>query len=127
MQIVYQKETGIFHLYNDAISYIMMILPNGHMGQLYFGKRVNAEKDYSYLLEMAPRPMSSYLDDDAKRFSLEHIKQEYGVYGSTDFRHPATETEAGLWISDSGNIGFRKASLSLRDCRQPIRNHKRKR
>ena len=95
MQIVYQKETGIFHLYNDAISYIMMILPNGHMGQLYFGKRVNAEKDYSYLLEMAPRPMSSYLDDDAKRFSLEHIKQEYGVYGSTDFRHPAIEILQG--------------------------------
>ena len=27
----------------------------------------------------------------ARNYSLEHCKQEYPSYGSTDFRHPAVE------------------------------------
>lgn len=102
MHIIYQEETKIFHLYNDNVSYIMKVLPNGHLGQLYFGRRVNTDKDYSYLLEMMSRPMASYLLDDEKLFSLEHIRQEYGVYGTTDFRRPAVEIlqENGSRISD---------------------------
>lgn len=102
MHIIYQDETKIFHLYNDNVSYIMKVLPNGHLGQLYFGRRINADKDYSYLLEMMSRPMASYLLDDEKLFSLEHIRQEYGVYGTTDFRRPAVEIlqENGSRISD---------------------------
>lgn len=80
MDIIYQEERRIFHLYNDEISYLMMVLPNGHLGQLYFGKRIGVEKDYSYLLEMMPRAMSSYVFDDEKMFSLAHVRQEYGVY-----------------------------------------------
>lgn len=95
MNIIYQEERRIFHLYNDEISYLMMVLPNGHLGQLYFGKRIGVEKDYSYLLEMMPRAMSSYVFDDEKMFSLAHIRQEYGVYGSTDFRSPAIEILQG--------------------------------
>jgi len=91
MDIIYQKESQIFHLYNDTISYVMKVLDNGTLGQLYFGKRIPAQKDYSYLLEMLPRPMSSCVFDEDKAFSLEHIRQEYGVYGSTDYRHPAVE------------------------------------
>lgn len=102
MNILFQENTKTFHLYNDYISYIMMILPNGHMGQLYFGKRINENKDYSYLLEMAPRPMTSYIFDEDRLFSLEHVKQEYAVYGTTDYRHPALEIvqENGSRISD---------------------------
>ena len=39
--IVFHKETKTFHLYNDKISYIMCVLKNGHMGHLYFGKRID--------------------------------------------------------------------------------------
>ena len=102
MNIIYQEEKRIFHLYNDEISYLMIVLPNGHLGQLYFGKRISERKDYSYLLEMMPRAMSSYIFDDEKRFSLAHVKQEYGVYGTTDFRSPAIEIlqKNGSRISD---------------------------
>ncbi len=112
MRIIYQEETKIFHLCNDAVSYIMMVLPNGHLGQLYFGRRVNADKDYSYLLEMMSRPMASYLWSDAKRFSLEHIKQEYGVYGTTDFRRPAIEILQG---NGSRIVDFRFKDFSITD------------
>ena len=35
--------------------------------------------------------MTSYIYEWDKSFSLEHIRQEYPVYGTTDYRHPAIE------------------------------------
>jgi alpha-galactosidase len=51
---------------------------------------------------MAPRPMTSYVFEGDRTFSLEHLKQEYPVYGTTDYRHPAVEIqqENGSRISD---------------------------
>ena len=36
-QIIFHEETKTFHLYNEKISYILCVLENGHLGQLYFG------------------------------------------------------------------------------------------
>ena len=91
MSILYYENTKTFHLCNKEISYIMSVLPNGHMGQLYFGKRVAEREDYSYLYETASRPMTSYVFEGDRSLSLEHVRQEYGVYGTTDFRRPAIE------------------------------------
>ncbi len=46
--IVFHKETKTFHLYNDQISYIMCVLENGHMGQIYYGKKIHDKKNFSY-------------------------------------------------------------------------------
>ena len=91
MNISVNVEQNTFHLYNNEISYIMTVLPNGQMGQLYFGRRVHDREDYSYLLEMRSRPMSSCVFDTDKSFSMEHIRQEYAVFGTTDYRIPAME------------------------------------
>lgn len=91
MDILFEERTKTFHLYNEEISYVMMVLPNGHMGQLYFGKRVHHREDFSYLYETAYRPMTSYVFEGDRSLSLEHVKQEYGVYGTTDYRRPAIE------------------------------------
>lgn len=69
----------------------MTVLPGGQLAQLYFGKRIHHKEDFSYLLETASRPMTSYLYEGDRNWSLEHIKLEYGVYGSTDYRDPAVE------------------------------------
>ena len=37
MKFHYDDQTRQFHLFNEKISYIMHILPNGHLGNLYFG------------------------------------------------------------------------------------------
>ena len=102
MSIVFHEKNRTFHLFNDKISYIMAVLPNGQMGQLYFGKRIHQREDYSYLLEMMARPMGSYVFENDRTLSLEHVKQEYGVYGSTDYRCQAVEIlqENGSRISD---------------------------
>jgi len=79
----------LFHLRNDSLSYIMQILPNGYLGQLYVGPAVPLDVDYSYLLELAARPTSACPFYDNPVFSLEHVKQEYGQYGGSDYRQPA--------------------------------------
>lgn len=91
MSIKFYENTQTFHLFNDKVSYIMTVLPNKHIGQLYFGRRIHDKEDYSYLLEAAPRPMASYIFEGDRTVSLEHLRQEYGVYGSTDYRQPAVE------------------------------------
>ena len=102
MSIVFNEKNQTFHLFNSEISYIMAVLPNGNMGQYYFGKRIHEKDDYSCFLEMLPRSMGSYVFEGERTLSLEHVKQEYGVYGSSDYRFPAVEIlqENGSRISD---------------------------
>ncbi len=102
MSIIFHEETKVFHLQNDAISYIMMVLPNGKMGHLYFGKRIHDREDFENLLELVPRPMSSGIFVGDKFFSSQHIKQELPDYGTGDYRSPAVEIlqKNGSRISD---------------------------
>ena len=87
----------------------MCVLENGHMGQLYFGKRIHDKEDFSYLVEKMSRPMTSYIFEGDRSFSLEHIRQEYPVYGTTDYRHPAIEIlqENGSRISEFRYDGYK--------------------
>ena len=118
MQIFYHEGSRTFHLCNDSISYIMTILRNGHLGQLYFGKRIQDKEDFSYLLETCERPMTSYLYENDRTFSLEHIRQEYPVFGTTDYRQPAVEIlqENGSRISD-----FQYQSHEIREGKPGLR------
>lgn len=109
MSIQFHASGKTFHLYNDTISYIMCILENGHLGHLYFGKHIHDREDFSHLLEKHPRAVTSYVYEGDQTFSLEHIRQEYPVYGSTDFRHPAVEIlqDNGSRISDFRYVSHR--------------------
>lgn len=102
MGIFFNESTGEFHLFNEQISYLMKILRNGQIGQLYFGKRIPQKEEYSYLLENRYRPTSPYVYEGEYSFTLEHLKQEYPSYGTTDFRMPAVEIlqENGSRITD---------------------------
>lgn len=91
MPIRFHEKTQTFHLTNGRISYLMKVLPNGALGQLYFGKAIRDRESFDHLLEMKHRPMTAYVYEGNKFFSLDHCKQEYPSYGSTDFRHPAVE------------------------------------
>jgi len=91
MDIVYHEKSRCFHLYNEYISYIMTVLRNGQLGQLYCGARIRDREDFSHLLELAPRAMSSCTYEKDRFFSLEHIKQELPAYGSGDYKAGAVE------------------------------------
>ena len=91
MSIIYDEKLKTFHLFNENFSYIMKVLPNGQIGNLYCGRKISPKKDYSYLLETVSRAMASYVFEKETTLSLEHVRQEYGVYGSSDYRFPAVE------------------------------------
>ncbi len=91
MSVFYHEKSQTFHLTNGRISYLMKILPNGTLGQLYFGRAIRDRENFDHLLEFASRPMSSCVFEGNPYFSLEHCRQEYPSHGSTDFRRPAVE------------------------------------
>ncbi len=89
MPINTHQDGRLIHLTNHKISYIIKVLEDGSLGNLYFGKRVADKENFDYLIEGEYRPNSAYVNQGCVDFSREHTKQEYPVYGSTDFRHPA--------------------------------------
>ena len=91
MAIYFNDAAQEFHLCNDNISYVMKVLRNGQLGHLYFGEKIPCEKDYGYLIEESYRPTTAYVFEDEYGFSLEHMRQEYPSYGTTDYRLPAFE------------------------------------
>lgn len=111
MSIIYHEKSRIFHLYNDSVSYVMIVMKNGHLGQLYYGKHIRDKEDFSYMLETSERPVASCIYENDGTFSLEHIRQEYPVFGTTDYRQPAVEIrqENGSRLSDFTYRGYKVA------------------
>lgn len=83
MNIVWHERTQQFHIYNDFVSYIMYVQPNGEMGQLYFGSVIRDKEDFSYLSYHKFKPMVACIASD-ENFSLELNRQEYPGFGATD-------------------------------------------
>ena len=91
--IKYFNEDKEFHIYNDYISYVLKVLPNGRLINLYFGKKITRNNSFSHLLQIIDRPLAIYQKEGIKDHSLQFTKMEYPVYGTGDFRSPAVEIE----------------------------------
>lgn len=91
MPVIYHQSSQTFHLYNNEISYIIKVLKNGHLGQLYYGQKITDRESFDHLLELSSRDMAPCTFEDDHNFTLENIKQEYPSYGSGDMRHPAID------------------------------------
>ena len=74
MPITYNEKSREFHLYNNKISYLIKILANEQLGQLYFGKRIPNIENHDYLVENTYRPVTSYVFDDDYSVSLGNVK-----------------------------------------------------
>ncbi|MBU3160277.1 alpha-galactosidase [Clostridium frigoris] len=95
MSIIFNEKTKEFHLYNKEISYIFNIMPNSQLGHLYFGKNVKHRDSFEHLFQVEARALTACVFEGDLTFSLEHVKQEYPSYGTTDFREPAFEILQG--------------------------------
>lgn len=91
MGITYYENEREFHLYNEELSYIIKILPNNQLGNLYYGKRIREGNSLAHLFQGGPRSLAAYVFEGDNFFSLQHTRQEYPAYGTTDFRYPAFE------------------------------------
>lgn len=83
------KEKLEFHLTNGKISYIFRVMPKiKQLESIYFGKAVHVRKDLHNLDEYEPGSGCQQFPKTGIA-SLEHRRQEYPSYGTTDFRKPA--------------------------------------
>lgn len=89
MSIFINEANQEFHLQNKQISYVFRVLEKSkQLEHLYYGKKITHRDSFSHLIEREVRPSSNMFEGDHTS-SLEHIKQEYPSYGTTDFRYPA--------------------------------------
>ncbi|WP_238918260.1 alpha-galactosidase [Clostridium sp. YIM B02555] len=89
MGIKFNKSTREFHLYNDNISYIARIIAGiEQVENVYYGKRLTHRESFKHIMERELRP-SCNMFKGSHTTSLEHIKQDYPSYGTTDYRYPA--------------------------------------
>lgn len=59
MNIVYHEQGRVFHLFNDSVSYIFMVLPHGGLGSLYYGKALRDREGFEHIFERVHRGMTS--------------------------------------------------------------------
>lgn len=93
MPIVYHEKAKEFHIYNEQVSYIIGILENGQLENLYYGKHIDDTESFSYLHEEEDRALSTLAADKPSKLSLQYTKQEYPSYGIGDYRYGAMVVE----------------------------------
>lgn len=108
MPIKYHEKSREFHLYNDEVSYIIKLLENDQLENLYYGKRVHDKESFGYLHEEADRPLTALAVEEPTSLSLLHIRHEYAAYGTGDFKSPAFTIEQanGSRLSDFRYISY---------------------
>lgn len=89
MAIIYHENTKEFHLSNREVSYIMKVMENGQMENLYYGKAIHDKESFEYLHEECSRPETSVCVPEPGFLSMHHTRQEYPTYGTGDYRSPA--------------------------------------
>ena len=92
MNIVYNKTSNHFHLYNDRISYIIGITVGGDIANIYCGKRIHDKDDFSHVIFRMGLPNVA-VDADTESYSKELNRQEYSSFGTTDFGVQSFEIE----------------------------------
>lgn len=89
MAIIFHKQSKCFHLYNNEVSYIMRIMENGQLENLYYGKKIHDKEDFAYFHDEAIRSQMSVCIPEPGLLSMQYTRQEYPSYGTGDYRSPA--------------------------------------
>ncbi len=87
MSIVYHEKSKDFHIYNDYISYVIEVMENGMLKNVYYGKRIHDRDDFSYQSNDGFL-MHGVCSVDGG-LALQHQRQEYPACGIGDFRESA--------------------------------------
>lgn len=94
----------IIHLNTSRTSYIMSVLPTGHLQNLYYGARIRPLADYSCLTQPNTVPYGSMVtyQQEHPSIGLDDQCLEYSGLGKGDFREPAIELVAhnGCMVTD---------------------------
>jgi alpha-galactosidase len=102
MSIFYHGSSKEFHLTNGKVSYLIEIMENGQLEQLYYGKAVHDSETFHHLHEEDMRPLTAIAVEEPGLLSMQYTRQEYPSYGTGDYRMPAftVQQENGSRISN---------------------------
>ena len=109
MAIRYNEQTRTFHLYNDKMSYIMRVMENEQLENLYYGRRVSDESSFDLYHEVGMRSQMSICVPEPGLLSMQYTRQEYPSYGTGDYRSPAMTIlqENGSRVTEFRYKGYR--------------------
>ncbi len=90
MGINYNEDFNTFHLKTKNTSYVFKIMETGHLGHLYWGRKLKAN-NLEYFFRR--RCFGSFCadTDNISGFQLELLHQECSTFGATDLRSPSLE------------------------------------
>ncbi len=102
MSIKVNEDQSVFHLQTDHTSYIFDVMPNGELGQLYYGSRIPVKSSYDNLATREWHNDTPSWRETSSDVQPELLKQEYAGFGKGDFRYPAYQviSENGSRISE---------------------------
>ncbi|UQS83091.1 alpha-galactosidase [Bombilactobacillus thymidiniphilus] len=102
MTINVNEQTQYFHLQTAHTSYVMHVLENGYLEQVYYGARIHDRPQYFNLTEHVEKDATASWSDEYPKLQLDNLKQEYSSLGRGDFRDFAFQVEYpdGNRISD---------------------------
>lgn len=100
--IQFDKTTGVFHLRNKQISYIIKLDEDNILSHIYFGKTVNQYHDNKNYPRRDRGFSGNVPGNDERAYSKDTLPQEYSSYGSMDYRIPASvlKRENGSCLTD---------------------------
>ena len=93
MPIIFHSKSKEFHIYNQKVSYLIEIMENNELGNLYYGKRLHDRESFSYLHQEQARPLGALATDTNSKLCLQYARQEYPSYGTGDYRYGAYTIE----------------------------------
>lgn len=129
-QIIFTRKRKLF-IYTMKNQLYLMCIRNGHLGQLYFGKRLHDKADFSYLVEKCGRPMTSYIYEWDRTFhwNISDRNIQFTVRQTTDIRqlNCCRKMAAGSVSSNMTAMRLLPENRSSPDCRQLTQNPMRKR
>ena len=107
MPIVFHESSKTFHLYNREVSYIITVIENGGIENLYYGKAIKDRESFSHQHEVIYRSHSAVCVPEPGVLARQYIRDEYPSYGTGDFKSPAYTVlqENGSRISEYKYIG----------------------
>jgi len=88
--IHYQENEKYFHLQSEHSSYLLRILPSGHLAHVYYGSKIASVESIDKIEIRHHIEVGSQVVYDAadKTFSLNNAQLEISTYGKGDFRDP---------------------------------------
>lgn len=112
MAILFNEASRTFHLCNDKISYIIRVMENGQLENMYYGKRISDEQSFDMFHEETMRALMSVCVPEPSFLSMQYTRQEYPSYGTGDYRSPAM-----VILQDNGSrvTEFKYVSYEITD------------